>query len=173
VTPDTALPPAGQDTPTAQPEAPRVQGGTLQQYADWPQKEDTRPQPWDLDTIGVPKHQRELDAGAPNTVSPVVIRHSYPILTSGSAGAVVNELASRLHLLGYVTDISKGENPFAIVTDKIMSAVESFREDYGVKEDPTPYGGNTQSARDRAALTIGPFTWEALLRASERVLHTL
>ena len=152
MTPDTALPPAGQDTPTAQPEAPRVQGGTLQQYA---------------------KHQRELDAGAPNTVSPVVIRHSYPILTSGSAGAVVNELASRLHLLGYVTDISKGENPFAIVTDKIMSAVESFREDYGVKEDPTPYGGNTQSARDRAALTIGPFTWEALLRASERVLHTL
>lgn len=143
------------------------------QYADWPQPADTRAQPWDLDAIGIPKHERELAPGAPDTISPIVIRHSYPILASGSAGAVVNELASRLHLLGFDTDISKGENAFGVVTDKVMAAVEAFREAYGVKEDPTPYGGNTESTRTRAALTIGPFTWEALIRASDRVLQTL
>jgi hypothetical protein len=142
-----------------------------QQYADWPQKGDQRAQPWDLDAVGIARSDRELAPGAPDTVSPVVIRHSYPILTSGSGGAAVAELASRLHLLGYVTDLARGENPFATVTSDVLSAVEKFREDYGVQEDPTPYGGNTDRSRSRAANTIGPFTWEGVIRASDRLLQ--
>lgn len=142
-----------------------------QQYADWPQKEDPRPQPWDLDAVGIPKADRELAPGAPDTVSPVLIRHSYPVLASGSGGAAVHELAARLAVLGYQTDISQGENPFGVVNDSIMNAVERFRDDHHVQEDPTPYGGDTPKTRTRAALTIGPFTWEAILRASERALQ--
>ncbi len=171
---DPSLPPAGAGLGLGALAPQQPAAGTLrQQYADWPQKGETRPQPWDLDAVGIPKHERELDPGAPDTISPVVLRHSYPILASGSAGAVVNELAARLSLLGYPTDISKGENPFGIVTPEVMAAVEKFREDYGVKEDPTPYGGNTESTRTRAALTVGPYTWEAVLRASERALQAL
>lgn len=155
--------------PTATDAAPTPR----QRYADWPQKGDSRPQPWDLDAVGIPKHERELADGAPNTVSPVVVRHSFPILANGEAGNVVRELASRLNILGYTTDIAEGKNPFSILTEKVMAAVESFREDYGVAEDPTPYGGNTEHARTRAARTVGPFTWEALIRASERELQHL
>jgi peptidoglycan hydrolase-like protein with peptidoglycan-binding domain len=141
-----------------------------QAYADWPQKADQRPQPWDLDKVGISPADRVLAQGAPDTISPVVIRHSFPILTSGSASPAVGELAQRLQVLGYATDLSRGENPFGIVTQDIMSAVSQFREDHGVQEDPTPYGGNTEQSRARAANTIGPFTWEALIRASDRIL---
>jgi peptidoglycan hydrolase-like protein with peptidoglycan-binding domain len=144
-----------------------------QRYADWPQKGDQRPQPWDLDAVGIPPSERNLPAGAPNTISPVVIRHSYPILASGSAGAVVNDLAGRLALLGYPTDISQGQNPFGVLSDQVMSAVERFREDYGVQEDPTPFGGNTEKARQRATGIVGPYTWEALVRASDRAAAAL
>ncbi len=142
-----------------------------QAYADWPQKGDQRPQPWDHNKIGI--EPVKLEQGAPDTVSPIVIRHSFPILTSGSASPAVGELAQRLQVLGYATDLSRGENPFGIVTQDIMAAVSQFREDHGVQEDPTPYGGNTEQSRARAANTIGPFTWEALLRASDRALQAI
>jgi peptidoglycan hydrolase-like protein with peptidoglycan-binding domain len=142
-----------------------------QAYADWPQKGDQRPQPWDLDAIGISLEARQLEKGAPDTVSPIVIRHSFPVLTSGSASPAVGELAQRLQVLGYSTDLSRGENPFGHVTQDIMAAVSQFREDFGVKEDPTPYGGNTEQSRQKAANTIGPFTWEGLLRASDRLLQ--
>jgi hypothetical protein len=168
VSPD-QLPPAGAgaviDQEQEQTLTPR------QRYADWPQKSDQRAQPWDLDAVGISKADRDLAPGAPDTVSPVVIRHSYPILTSGSGGAAVAELASRLHLLGYPTDMARGENPFATVTSDVLSAVEKFREDHNVQEDPTPYGGNTDRSRGRAANTIGPYTWEAVIRASDRLLQ--
>jgi peptidoglycan hydrolase-like protein with peptidoglycan-binding domain len=142
-----------------------------QQYADWPQKADTRAQPWDLDKLGVSQTERVLEAGKANTVSPIVIRHSYPILASGSAGSVVTELASRLNLLGYTTDVSRGENHYGVLTHDVMSAVEQFRQEFNVREDPTPFGGNTEQSRAKAAAIVGPFTWEAVLRASQRALE--
>lgn len=153
--------------------APTAEATPRQRYADWPQKGDQRPQPWDLDAVGIPEHERRLDPGAPDTVSPVVIRHSYPILSSGSAGAVVNDLAARLALLGYQTDISQGANPFGVVTESVMNAVERFRDGYGVQEDPTAFGGNTENGRRRASAMIGPYTWEALVRASDRAAQAL
>lgn len=156
--------PFAPDQEQAQQQAPSLRS----QYADWPQKGDQREQPWDLDALGVPNSDRELEPGTPNTVSPVVIRHSYPLLASGSAGAPVAELAARLHLLGYATDIAEGKNPFSILTTNVMSAVERFREEHNVREDPTAYGGDTEAGRRQANEVVGPYTWEALLRASER-----
>lgn len=150
-------------TATATAESPR------QRYSDWPQKGDERAQPWDLDAVGISKTDRELDPGARDTVSPVVIRHSCPILVSGSASPIVADLGRRLDLLGYPNSVTAGENPFGVVDESVFNAVERFRDDYGVEEDPTPYGGTTTAATLRAAQVIGPYTWESIIRASDRV----
>jgi peptidoglycan hydrolase-like protein with peptidoglycan-binding domain len=157
--PDTDAP----ATATATQESPR------QRYADWPHKGDDRAQPWDLDAVGVDKADRELEPGARDTVSPVVLRHSYPTLVSGSADPAVAELGRRLAALGYANSVSEGANPFGVVDDSVLSAVDRFRDDYGVQEDPTPYGGTSTAAQIRAALHIGPYTWEAIIRASDRI----
>lgn len=143
------------------------------QYADWPQKNDTRAQPWDLDALGVPPSDRDAvrDSPLPNTISPIVIGHRMPILSSGSGMGdswAVNELARRLHVLGYQTSSSAGRNPWGVLDDSIMTAVEQFRQDHGVEEDPTGWGGNTHASREKAAAHVGPWTWEALIRASDR-----
>lgn len=166
---------AQQTPPAAAPISPSTStaGSIRAQFADWPQPGDTRPQPWDLDAAGVPEEDRKLAPGARDTASPVVIRHSYPIVSLGSQGSVVSDLAGRLHLLGYESDITRGENKFSSLTESVMGAVDKFREDYNVQEDPTPFGGNTAKARERAAAIVGPYTWEAILRASERELATL
>jgi peptidoglycan hydrolase-like protein with peptidoglycan-binding domain len=140
-----------------------------QAYKDWPKKGDERAQPWNLDAVGIAKSDRELEPGARDTISPVVIRHSCPILVSGSADPIVADLGRRLDVLGYGNSVSEGANPFGIVDESIFNAVERFREDYGVEEDPTPYGGTTTAATLRAAQVIGPYTWEAVIRASDRV----
>lgn len=93
------------------------------------------------------------------------IHHSRrPTLSSGSGGEPVAELASLLHELGYETSISHGENPFSVLDGSIMAAVERFRSEHGVEEDPSGF-------RDRAeaAQHVGPWTWEALLRAAGKV----
>lgn len=170
-----SLPPAGAAQQLPPEQQQQVQQASPQsiraQYVDWPQKGDQRAQPWDLVAAGIPQHEQGLAEGAPDTISPIVIRHSYPILASGSAGSVVNELATRLHVLGYATDISRGENAYGVLTNDVMGSVEKFREDYGVREDPTPFGGDTQSGRAKANGIVGPYTWEALVRASDRVLN--
>jgi hypothetical protein len=144
-------------------------------YADWPQKADERAQPWDHDKNGSSREDRDklLDnPGTPNTVTPTV-SHSMPMLSSGSGGDsawAVGELARRLHILGYHTDVGEGTNPFSVLTQSVMSAVERFREDHNVSEDPSGFGGNTAAGRARAGAHVGPWTWEAIIRASEREL---
>lgn len=148
-------------------------------YADWPQSNDDRAQPWDAAKNGTSREDRDklLDnPGSPNTVSPIVITHSMPILTAGSGGDqswAVRELARRLHVLGYQTDVGTTNNPFATVTSSVLGAVEHFREEHNVEEDPTAFGGNTSAGRERARSHIGPWTWEAVIRASERKLADL
>jgi hypothetical protein len=151
-----------------QPQEQQPQGSLRQRYTDWPTKGDTRDQPWDLEALGVSKADRELEPGARDTVSPVVIRHGYPVLASGAASPAVAELGRRLGELGYPNSVTDGSNPFNVVDDSLLSAVDRFRDDYGVQEDPTPYGGTNTAAQLKAALHIGPYTWEAVLRASDR-----
>jgi peptidoglycan hydrolase-like protein with peptidoglycan-binding domain len=168
-TPDAPSEPTEQ-TPDTTATATAEQPSLRQRYRDWPQKGDEdRAQPWDLDALNVPKSDRELDDGARDTVSPVVIRHAYPVLASGAASPAVAELGRRLADLGYDNSVSEGANPFNVVDDSVLSAVDRFRSDYGVQEDPTPYGGTNTAAQLRAALHIGPYTWEAVLRASDRI----
>lgn len=161
--------------PQAQ-QAPAAAESPAKAYADWPQKGDDRAQPWDDRDNGTTREDRDelLDnPGAPNTVSPIVVGHSMPILTAGAGGEqawAVRELARRLQVLGYQTDVGTTNNPFATVTSSVMGAVEHFREEHNVEEDPTAFGGNTAAARSRAATHVGPWTWEALIRASERKL---
>lgn len=164
--PRTRKPAAKTPTTTATDAAPAP--SLRRQYADWPQKDDQRPQPWDLDTLGIPKADRDLEPGSPNTIAPIVIRHRCPTLGSGAAGPMVADLAVRLHALGYATSIARGENPYAVLDHSVLTAVETFRREYGVEEDPTPYGGRSNQAVAEAASYVGPYTWEALIRVSDR-----
>jgi hypothetical protein len=54
-----------------------------------------------------------------------------------------------------------------------MAAVHSFRDAYGVQEDPSGWGGDTPDGRNRAAAHIGPWTWEAILRVGKRLAREL
>jgi len=147
---------------------------SLDQFKNWPTKDPSRdprdvPQPWDLDALGIPEEDRKLKPGAPNTVTPVRIRHTHPTLTTGAQGPHVGELARRLHTLGITTDIGTGANPYTVLNDTVLAAAQRFQEDYGVMEDPSAFGGG-EKGRAKAAEHVGPWTWEALIRASDRAL---
>jgi peptidoglycan hydrolase-like protein with peptidoglycan-binding domain len=145
-------------------------------YKDWPHKGDESPQPWDLRGQGVPLENisAQVEAGpVPNVVTPVRVRHSHAILAVGAQGPEVGELARRLHVLGYATSIGTGTNPYSVLTDDVLGAVDRFREDFGVLEDPSGFGGAGAKAKAKAAAHVGPWTWEAVIRASERVLAEL
>jgi peptidoglycan hydrolase-like protein with peptidoglycan-binding domain len=118
----------------------------------WPAKGFTGAQPWE---------NREVDV--------IEVDHGRPILSGGSAGAPVFELASLLHELGYETDVTRGLNALGVLGASEMGAVERFRADYGVREDPSGFGGETEDARRIAANHVGPWTWEALLRLTGRI----
>lgn len=155
---------------------------------------DDVPQPWDLDAQGIVAaapasgdpsvaqpitvladgEQIELAPGAPNVIAPIVLDHGRPILASGSidlgpgpavAGAVT-ELGQLLALIGYPNSVSRGQNHLGIVDDSIMGAVEKFRDDFDVREDPS---GWQRNGRVNAQTHVGPWTWEAILRVAERI----
>jgi peptidoglycan hydrolase-like protein with peptidoglycan-binding domain len=158
--------------------------------ADWPQlggmkldSGEPAPQPWDhrerglvvstsddgVTTIASP-HTGEhttIAAGAANHVSPIVPVHGRPLLGPLSSDPVaVGELGRLLATIGYATSVSEGRNPQGVVDESITAAVERFRQDFGVQEDPSawPVDGERQ-----ARLHVGAWTWEALLRAAQRV----
>jgi hypothetical protein len=130
----------------------------------WPQKGYDGPQPWEHDKLGIsPEARAEVGTGR-NTVTPVV-SHSYPILTSGSAHPCVHELGRKLGELGFPNSVSQGENPFGSVDQSVLSAVGSFRAQYGVEPDPSGFGGATPQGRALAASHLDPWTVEAIIRA--------
>ena len=108
------------------------------------------PQPW--------------ESGGPK-VTPA---HSHPILCSGSAGAEVLGLAQLLLELGYETDITAGRNAFCVLSSSELAAVERFRAEYGVREDPSGFGSGEEAERV-ARSHVAVWTWEGLLRATGRV----
>jgi peptidoglycan hydrolase-like protein with peptidoglycan-binding domain len=112
-------------------------------YADWPVK------------------------GGGDTVSPIVPRAGLELLTYGSQGPAVRDLAVRLGELGYSNSISRGsvDNAFNVYDESVASAVEAFRRDYDVAEDPSQFG---RDPRASAISHVGPWTTEAILRASDR-----
>jgi peptidoglycan hydrolase-like protein with peptidoglycan-binding domain len=101
--------------------------------------------------------------------SSITVVHDKPILASGSAGAAVFELCGLLSELDYETDVTRGVNAFGVYGPAEATAVQRFREDYGVREDPTGFGGESEDAVRLAAAHVGPWTWEGLLRATGRI----
>ena len=143
-----------------------------EKYADWPQRGGMDlPQPWDLQRQGLSQEAHELTQsrqGEENDVAPVVVSHNRPTLTSGSADPFVHDLGRRLDKLGFPNSVTRGENPYGVVDQSILQAVAGFRQAYGVEEDPSPFGGSTPAGLSLAAAHIGPWTTEAILRASDR-----
>jgi hypothetical protein len=118
---------------------------------DWPAKgKSDQQQPWQEDD------------------PQITPRAGLPVLASGSADPAAHELFNALDQLGYETPISRGENPVGVIGPEEMQAVRQFRADYGVEEDPSPWGGDNDEARRQASAFIGPWTAEAILRAAEQ-----
>jgi len=151
-------------------------------YADWPKKGGIdAPQPWDLrgqgydvgrddETGAVTLTHREsgkitrVEPGDPDPVKPIIVGHDRPNLAPGSQGGEVHELAQLLAELGYPNKISRGENPLNLYDESVEAAVQQFREDYDIAEDPASYRGRQAQAN----VTAGPYTWEAAFRAVGR-----
>jgi peptidoglycan hydrolase-like protein with peptidoglycan-binding domain len=111
---------------------------------EWPVKGYNGPQPWEAE-------------------NPPELTQNHLMVSSGSAGDEVVELAALLAHLGYGTSISSGQNPHAIYDSGISEAVKAFCQDYGVAEDPAVLRARTDD-------TVGPWLWEALVRAVHKKL---
>ncbi len=118
----------------------------------WASKGYDGPQPWE-------------DRENPS----ITVGHDKPILASGSAGAAVFELCGLLAELDYETDVTTGSNAFGVYSSAEATAVQRFRQDFGVREDPSGFGGESEESVRLAAAHVGPWTWEALLRATGRI----
>jgi hypothetical protein len=81
------------------------------------------------------------------------------VLTSGTAHDDVHILGGYLAQLGYPNSVSRGENPFGIVDDSILSAVALFRNAQQVEPETTIPGVPSHEA----SRWIGPVLWEALV----------
>jgi peptidoglycan hydrolase-like protein with peptidoglycan-binding domain len=109
---------------------------------DWPTKGYHGAQPWEVE-------------------EPPELSHGNGFLITGSAGDDVELLCSLLKYAGYETSVSRGENPLGIYDASVRAAVEQFRREYGIEEDP---GVISATVPDVA----GPWTWEALCRIARR-----
>lgn len=138
-------PPAAQDIPPAP--APAAAIATPEpkvMAAEWPCPGYSGPQPWEAE-------------------NPPALTQNHLMVSSGSAGPEVVAIAALLAHLGYGTSISAGENPHAIYDTGVSEAVRKFCVDYGVAEDPQVRAARTDD-------TVGPWLWEALVRAVHKKL---
>jgi hypothetical protein len=133
----------------------------------WPSRGYAGPQPWDHDSLGIPRADRDAIKSNPNKVTPTV-SHAYPILTSGSAHPCVHELGRKLGELGFSNSVSEGRNPFGTVDATVLQAVRSFRSQYGVRPDPVSFGGDNPDGDRLASSHLDPWTVEGILRAHKR-----
>lgn len=159
--------------PEPQPEPPKDPiddvRAAREKFADWP-NDDTKElaQPWDLGELGLPRpgvNSEPLPDGQPDTVSPVVPRAGLPLLSYGSQGDDVREIALRLGELGYANTVTRGQNPYGVYDESIHQNVEAFRRDYNVAEDPSAF---VREPDRQAASHAGPWTLEAVFRVSDR-----
>lgn len=119
-------------------------------------------------TDAAPSSSRVMDAGWPfkgysgpqayEAENPPTLTQNHLMLSPGMTGPEVVELAALLGQLGYGSSITSGQNPHAIFDDSLVRALGEFGREYGVEEDPAVL-------RARTPDTVGPWTWEALVRA--------
>lgn len=132
--PETDLPPAPRGEEVAET---ATESKVMDQ--NWPFRGYEGPQPWE----------------AENTPE---LTTNHLMISSGSAGPEVAELADLLARLGYSTSISQGQNPTNTYDTTVVSAVKAFCSEFGVKEDPKVLQARTDD-------TVGPWIWEAVTRA--------
>jgi hypothetical protein len=166
----------------SEPDVPKPPEQLPDYAGEWPAKGGLDgPQPWDLHNLGLKVGTADdgsvtvtsphtggivqLQPGAPDTVSPIVPAHGRPPLGPGSASPAVRELGELLAVLGYETSVSRGQNPQGNFDESIAAAVDRFRTDYGVEEDPSQF---PRDGRANAQSHVLAWTWEAILRAAGR-----
>lgn len=136
------MPGAAAQAPVAMPAQP-VEAAEVDRPQEvgenWPEPGYDGPQPFEVET-------------------PPELTHDRGLVTSGSAGPAVAELAACLAHLGIGTAISEGKNVHMVFGPTEVAAVDEFRRSFGVEEDPSI----VRSAGDSV---VGPWTWEALFRA--------
>lgn len=134
-------------------------------FKDWPKQGGVGAQPWDPDA-----HGADTTPPAPGETKDMPVRpgHDRPVLASGAGGDAVRELGRRLGELGYPSSVTDGTNPFNIFDRSLEDAFASFCRDYDVQEDPSGFGGNNPAGVALAAQHVGPWGWEAVIRASDR-----
>jgi len=140
-----------------------VEGGKLEGVPD---DEDGKPvHPWNLRDLGlpVPGVTRDFLPPGPNLLAPIVVSHSHGTLIPGTAGTEVEALGSLLGRVGYPNSISRGVNHAFAFDESLLAAVQSFRRDYHVQEDPSGFPPD-----HRPEIYVGPWTWEAIERVAAR-----
>jgi hypothetical protein len=93
--------------------------------------------------------------------NPPELTHDKGLLTSGEVGEDVIELCALLARLGFQTSIARGQNPHAVYDESIAGAILAFRQAYGIRENPEIVAATIPSV-------VGPWTWEALIRAADK-----
>jgi hypothetical protein len=73
----------------------------------------------------------------------------------------VHELGRKLGELGFPNSVSEGNNPFGHVDGTVMTAIKAFRRNFGIRTDPSSFGGDQEQADNH----VDPWTVEAILRA--------
>jgi hypothetical protein len=174
--PESATPPVqtaeqGAEQPNLQEKIAALESqlSDLARKANSGQLGDDRAQPWDLRAHDLPQPgvtRDYLPGGQPDELSPVQISHSHGLLAPGMAGPEVAELAGHLSTLGYPTSVSKGTNHAYSFDDSVTAAVAAFKRDFGAKEDPSAF-----PASHDHSVYVGPWLWEAVIRAARAVLE--
>jgi hypothetical protein len=81
------------------------------------------------------------------------------VLTSGSQHEDVHALGRLLADAGHENSVSRGENPFGLVDESILTAAASYRQQHKLDpEDSIPGVPTHEQTR-----WIGPTLWDALL----------
>lgn len=81
-----------------------------------------------------------------------------PVLTSGSTHPDVLPLGLLLAQLGFENSVSQGTNPFNLVDESILAAVNAARSTHSIAEEADISGVPVTERRN----WIGPELWEAL-----------
>jgi hypothetical protein len=154
-------------------EGERSEGDTATLYS----KGYDGPPAWEVAAEnGGPEHQLERD---PDTREPKrrprpyrgpgAVTHSRPILSYGSAGPEVRELAEMLAELGYDdNEVIKGRSPANGLDNTLMADVRRFATDHGVREDSAAFDGKEVPASRLVDEHVGPYIWQALEEAVQR-----
>lgn len=86
-----------------------------------------------------------------------------PVLTAGTQHEDVHQLGRLLADAGYENSVSRGENPFGLVDETLLTAANAYRIAQGV-EPETDIPGVPEHEQQR---WIGPVLWEALVPTDE------